>query len=475
MPIARPLALALAAAGLVVVQTASSASAADSTVVVHGLGDLPADGSFGIFALGCSPAAPPPNGYDPGPFYIQAGPGTAPLGSDSWGLDPSTAGVALGPYQSFTSASGLTTFSSQFYAEGSTAEGVAVASVDAGDGTHAWLGTAALPVLTVGSWQTQSIDPVSQSFSWQEIDLNNGTSAGSFAGNLGALITHNGQGDEPVALGLGYGCNASGLVHFDDAQFGNGAGTTTYDFEAANTKTTTKATPSTITAGQKTTLKGVMTDTGGGLFTQATLQLWAKRAGTSTWKQIGHADETYDGTQHPASLAEHPKVTTQYRWSFAGTEGANPSTSKPVTVHVRTAVTAAPASKTVRKGGTITVNGRVSPKAPGHTVQLMRGSTKVGGATVRATGAFTIRTKAKTAGKWTLHVTIGATKTNLAGSSRTFTVSVGSGRAFLPARTSSAARYASPPSAWSTPPVAAPVLTSPFGSLTWRPAIATTR
>jgi hypothetical protein len=253
-----------------------------------------------------------------------------------------------------------------------------------------------------------------------------------------------------------------------------GRGTTTYDVEAANTKTTAKATPSTITAGQRTTVKGVMTDTGGSPFSQATLKLYAKPAGTATWKQIGHADETYDGTQHPASLAEHPKVTTQYRWSFAGSDGANPSTSKPVTVHVRTAVTAA-ASKTVRKGGTITVNGRVSPKAPGHTVQLMRGSTKVGSATVRSTGAFTIRTKAKTTGRWSLHVTTGATKTNLAGSSRTFTVSVGSGRAFLPARSSSAAQSASAPSAWSTRRVAAPLLTSPIGPLAWRPAIAPTR
>jgi hypothetical protein len=470
MRIARPLALALVTTALVTLQGVRFA-AADTTVVVHGPGDLPSTGTpLGLFYTSCS--SPGQGGtVDPGGIYIQPGPDPTPSGTRTWGFDlpGSASGFAIGPYGYTSSMANLATAQADFYADSGTATGIVFASIDEDPNTGtSWNGNAALSV-TAGSWQTKS--GIGLTYTWQELDGSFNPTGQTFSGTIAAMLAHIGTGDHDGLVGLGFGCNTPGLVHFDKGMFGATGAVTTYDFEGSTTRTTIKAVPSTITAGRTTALEGVMTDTHGGRFTSATLTLQKKPAGTSTWRKVGTAVETYDGTQHPAVIKQKPTTTTQYRYVFAGSSAGPGSTSKPVTVHVRTAVTAAPASKVVRKGGTITVNGRVSPKAPGHTVKLMRGSTQVGSATVRSTGAFALRTKARTTGRWTLHVTIGATRTDLAGSSRTFTVSVGSGRSSLPARATTALRSASP----SPQQVAVAPVTSRFGPLTWRPAIVPAR
>ncbi len=474
MRIARLLALALVTTALVTFQGVPFA-AADTTVVVHGPGDLPQSGTpFGLFYTSCT--VPGQNGtVSPGGIYIQPGPAPVPIGSRTWGFDlpGGASGYAIGTYGFTSSMANLTTAQADFYSDSGTATGIAFAFIDENPVTGAsWVGNSALS-LTAGSWQTKS--GIGLTYTWRELDGGGTPTGQTFNGTISQMLSQIGTGDHDGLLGIGFGCNTPGLVHFDKQMFGATGAVTTYDYEGSTTKTTIKAVPSTITAGQTTALKGVMTDTHGGVFQSATLTLQKKPAGTSTWKKVGTATETYDTSQHPAVIKQKPTTTTQYRYRFAGSPAGPGSTSKPVTVHVRTAVKAAPASRTVRKGGTITVNGRVSPKAPGHTVFLMKGSTKVGSAKVRSTGAFTIRTKARTAGKWSLHVTIGATRTNLAGSSKTFTVTVGSGRSFVPAggtavRHPGSVRVSAPQHGVTAAPIASHVAV-----LHWTPVVATTR
>lgn len=399
-------------------------AAADTTVVVHGPGQLPSDGSWGIFLSSCVvPGESAQQGDTPGPIHIEQGPAPIPAGTRTWGFDSQLSGFAVGPVESETSMSSLSTATGSFYSDSGTAQGIGVAGVEE-DATHFWFGNTPLSIMA-GSWQTPSV--AGSSYSWNEYDGSNAI-VGTFTGTISAMLNHIGTGDHAGLIGIGFGCNTPGLVHFDKAQFGAAGAVTTYDFEAELTKTTITSKPSTITAGQSETLKGVMTDATGAAFSSADLTLQAKAYGASSWSTVGQTTESYDfntQTQTPAKLKKKPLVQTKYRWVYAGGQAAEGSTSPSVTVKVHTAVTAKAKDSSVKKGGTITITGRTTPAKPGHTVELMKGGTKIGSGIVRSDGSYAIKAKATSTGTWKLHVTIGAFSGNLAGASRTVKVTVG--------------------------------------------------
>jgi hypothetical protein len=467
MRIARPVGLALVSLGLLVLPGLPAAQA-DSTVVVDGPNGFPADGSLALFASSCNsnkPGVGPPAHWDQGPFLLEDGPTPVPSGSITWGLKPNGDHFGAGPIDYVASIGDLTTAQAEFYADSGPARGIAFALVDPEDNDHnIWAGNAIVNI-PPGTWTT--VSAADKSFAWREID-ETGEQVASFTGTTAELLTDLNTGAHPGAYGLGFGCNAStsGVVHFDKALFGTDTDVTTYDFETAETQTTIKATPKTITAGKPVTFKGVMTDIHGTTFNDVPLDLQAKAYGSLKWKTVDHATEN-PGTSSgkPATLKEKPKTTTRYRWVWSGNVAAPASTSPALTVKVRAALTARPTATSVRKGGTITVKGKVSPKKAHATITLMKGSKKIGSARTSANGSYTVKAKAKTTGSWKLHTATGATKGNVAGTSKTFTVKVGSGRSSAPTHrqptTHVVARRPSAPH-----PVSAPRHTAPA----WLPA-----
>lgn len=428
MRVTRPLALA-AALTLGLTLSGVPYAAADSTIVVHGLGDLPTDGSSGLFFVSCSAPWTAHGTLSPGPLHIQEGPATVPIGTRTWGFDmpAESSGYAIGPFRSVSSMATLSTAQADFYDEGAvTANGVALAGVDPADNTGSfWMGVAPL-MLPTGSWQT--VTAGDKSYSWTQIDSQFQPTGQAFSGTISQLLSHIGTGDHSGYVGAGFGCNTPGLVDFDKAQIGDTGDVTTYDFEAGLTTTTMSGKPSTVTAGKSVTLKGVTTDSTGGPFSSAQLTLQARTFGSSTWQDVGQATESYDSgtaTQTPATLKKKPLVETRYRWVFPDSPSSLGSTSPAFTVKVHTAVTATAADSTVAKGATIKITGRTKPAKPGQTVHLMKGSTRVGSGIVKADGTYTIKTKATSTGTWKLHVTIGAVSGNLAGTSKAVKVTVG--------------------------------------------------
>jgi hypothetical protein len=427
MRVTRPLALAAALCLGLTLSGPAPYAAADTTVVVHGLGDLPTDGSAGLFFVSCSAPWTGSGTLDPGPLHIQEGPAPVPIGTRTWGFDmpAPSAGYAIGPFRSVSSMATLSTAQADFYDEGAgTANGVAFAGVDPADlaGDY-WMGVAPL-MLPAGSWQT--VTAGDKSYSWTQINSQFQPTGQTYSGTISQLLTNKiGTGDHDGYVGAGFGCNTPGLVDFDKAQIGDTGDVTTYDYEAALTTTTITGKPSTVTAGQSVTLKGVTTDSTGGSFSSAQLTLQAKTFGSSTWQDVGQATETNDGTQTPATLKKKPLVETKYRWEFPESPSSLGSVSPTFTVKVHTAVSAKAADTTVSKGGTIKITGRTTPAKPGQTVHLMKGSAKVGSGIVKADGTFTIKAKAASTGTWKLRVTIGASTGNLAGRSKTVKVTVG--------------------------------------------------
>jgi hypothetical protein len=414
---AAPLAAAVLLLGLATVQPAL---AADPTTVVHGLDELPSDLGFGLRYASCTtPGQRFPQ--SPGAIGIEQGPAPVPAGERTWGFAPPHAGGAIGPFRRVPALRDLSAAQVQVYADGNGADGVAYADVLGDDlGTTSWWGVSPTFHVAGGSWQTASA--IGPTYSWAQFGPSGATGA-TFSGTLPGMVDHVGT-DHGGFVGLGFGCGTGDSFHLDDASFGASGDILTLDLEGPLTLTTIEGSAPTLVAGDPVTLSGVTMESGGTPLDSADLVLQAKPFGAAAWHDVASAADTYDGTQHPALLTAHPSVATGYRWVYAGTSTYAASTSRAFVVGVHTAVTAHPLDPTVRRGGTITVRGGVTPAKPGATVRLFRGDNVVGRAVVHDTGRYRISTDATPRGTWHLHVRIRATTGNLAGESRVVTVQV---------------------------------------------------
>jgi hypothetical protein len=421
MRAARPtvaLALLLAAGALSPGLASAATSRADATQIVRGLNELPADLSYGVYGRSCTnPGTLAPHSF--GSLLVRTGPAPVPLGSRTWGFAASGAGGAIGPYRSVAAIDNVTTAQMQVYAETGGADGVGYAQVLEGAGGSSWWGVTSTFHVAAGAWTTA--DVVGDSFSWREFDGSGIQTAQTFSGTVHQMVAHVGS-DHGGLIGVGLGCGNGDVFHFDDARFGATGDVLTLDLEAPRTATSIHGSATAVVAGSPVELRGVTTEVGGTQIPKGTLTLQARRFDATRWRDAGTATEV---SGVPATLRKRPLVKTDYRWVFTRTAAYDPSASHAFTVRVHTAVIARAADTTVRRGGTIKVTGHVTPAKPGAVVTLFRGSQKVGTAVVRPTGTYTLTTKARSTGLWKLHVSIGATRGNLAGSSKVVTVKVG--------------------------------------------------
>jgi hypothetical protein len=411
---------AVATAVLLATAVVPAAQAADGTTVVHGLDQLPSDLGFGLRYASCTTPGQR-FAHSAGGVVIEQGPSPVPAGERTWGFAPPQAGGAIGPFRRVPAIGNLAEAQVQVYADGAGADGVGYAEVLADDtGTTSWWGVSAPFHVAGGSWQTASA--LGRTYSWVQVGPTGPTGA-TYSGTLAAMVGQVGS-DHGGFVGLGLGCGAGDSFHLDGAAFGAAGDVLTLDLEGPLTVSTIDGSAPTLVAGAGVRLRGVTTESGGTPLVSAALVLQAKAYGDAAWHDLGTAGETYDTDQHPAVLTARPLVATAYRWAFPGTSVYAASASPAYVVGVHAAVTAHPRDDTVRRGGTITVTGRVTPAKPGATVRLFRGDTVVARGTVRDTGRYAISVDATTRGTWHLHTVLRPTPGNLRGESPLVTVHV---------------------------------------------------
>jgi hypothetical protein len=193
---------------------------------------------------------------------------------------------------------------------------------------------------------------------------------------------------------------------------------TVFDMEPSLVATASR---STIVAGDGVTLRATLYGPAGPRASQL-VSLWARRAGTATFSRL---TETLTNDSGVASFTHHPSVTTTYEWRFAG-DGTTPaSTSARKSVGVARELTLRVADATLAADQKLKARGATTPVGNGLTVKLWK---KRSGAdlllaktTTASDGTWHIR-KDLAKGKYDIYATVAATSKNLAGRSRTLTV-----------------------------------------------------
>jgi hypothetical protein len=113
---------------------------------------------------------------------------------------------------------------------------------------------------------------------------------------------------------------------------------------------------------------------------------------------------------------------------FAASDCCEGSTSEPLTVDVRTAVTSVLADRTVRKGGHLVLSGRTVPAKPGTSVTLWRRtagpSRQLATGVIKGDGSYRLTARATKKGSWKVFATVAAASGNLAGTSPVRTAKV---------------------------------------------------
>lgn len=345
--------------------TPGQASADDTAAVSHlvsvtDVNQFPADRSFGLFYADCATPGATFDGDLGGPS-ISRGPVAPPLGTRSWGFAPPQAGGAVGLFQQVDDMSTLATARASFRAASAESGRVVAEVVDPGTGA-VWFGLGTFG-LTPGAWQTVSATGLA--LSWQaQVAPGQETPApvsATVAGLLDLLTLPPAEGtpaeatpSDPMSpsvdpapvdpapatpsgyagyIGLGAGCDGSGLVQLDDVEIGTATAVNTYNLDVPATSTTMTASTEQAVAGGSVTLSGLVTTVAGTPFVSAPLVLQQSDLGDSGWHDVGVALESYDGTQHPAQLTVRPvSPRTLYRWRYVESDSATGSYSPPVTV-----------------------------------------------------------------------------------------------------------------------------------------------
>jgi hypothetical protein len=248
--------------------------------------------------------------------------------------------------------------------------------------------------------------------------------------SLGKFIKDRVKGGSLLAS-VQLGCD--GDFDIDHLTVTTGSGSADYDLTNQSSRSTLLASSTRVRAGGAVQLTGRVT----GAFTRAT-----PAGGTTELQELPYGASTWSTVGTGTSFTVRPNGTTSYRLHYSGSTAATASTSGKVTVEVVTGVSANLASTSVTRGKVARVTGRVAPGNSGVKVSLQR---KVGKAwktvhTARTTagGAYSVGTKVKKEGRWTVRVVASSARGNLAGVSptRTFTVRTAT-RVSLSASTSS--------------------------------------
>ena len=272
-------------------------------------------------------------------------------------------------------------------------------------------------------------------FTWYPISTETGQSGpalpgastlSSFAGSHGGNADSQGNGGAYVGWVLGCGVGAVGL---DRLEVGAPGSARVFDFERVRIGLTRPASPAVVVAGRQIRVSTTF-DFEETTIPEARVVLQAKPFGASGFSNVGTGViRRPEDTVIPARVTAAPRRRTVYRFYFAGNTLATPRYSPTRTVDVRTALTiAAPARATANRAFRVT--GRSTPAKPGTAVTLQR---KVGNRWVRVAGgrvarngtyAFTARSASRAT--WTLRVVGGGGTGNLAGTSPSRRVVIGS-------------------------------------------------
>ncbi len=306
-------AVALATLASLVVGLAPAASA-DGTSVRSGPGSA-ADGMF-LTYVGCDsffgPSSAPRT-------RVNLGPGAAPLGRRSFGLVPTAAGTASGPYVPFLSLAEARSSVAVTASAGTSGTSYIWTSAPDAPAGHAWLGRAALSV-PGGGWHT--VDTAALRYDWQLVDLVTGTTTPDGAATPAEFVAAHGDGTGYVVTG--FGCD--GRAFNIDAVRGVGQ---TWDFEGTTLHTAITASADEVPAGKQVVVGGHVTDTAGRVTGDPVL-LQARTPGQGEWRTV--SDLTLVGPDGWSKATVTVAADTEYRWLRPEGEYADAGTSASVVV-----------------------------------------------------------------------------------------------------------------------------------------------
>lgn len=300
------------------------AASADGVSVRSGPGSA-LDGMF-LTYLGCdgffAPATAPRT-------RVNLGPGAAPMGRRSFGLVPSGAGTASGPYVPFLSLAGAGASVAVTATAGTTgASYIWTSSPDAPAG-HAWLGRATTSV-PAGGWHT--VDTADLRYDWKLVDLVTGSATAGGAATPAQFVADHGDGSGYVVTG--FGCD--GRAFNIDAVRGVGQ---TWDFEGISLDTAIAVSAPQVPAGQDVAVRGHVTDPAGRV-TGDPLLLQARAPGGGEWRTV--SELTLVGPDGWSRATVKVTEDTEYRWFRPEGEYADAGASAAVLVRATPVATPQP-------------------------------------------------------------------------------------------------------------------------------------
>ncbi|WP_374967914.1 S8 family serine peptidase [Terrabacter sp. BE26] len=172
------------------------------------------------------------------------------------------------------------------------------------------------------------------------------------------------------------------------------------------TETMTSNVTSLAYAGSVTVSSRLTRPDTGGSVVGVPVQLYWRRAGTTTWNLLTTRTSSSTGT---VSYAHKPATSVEYLWIYRGSTSFVGSSSALRAVGVRTAVTGVVSRSSLALGGTFTMSGSVSPTHVGQGVYLQRyaGSgkwTTVTSKPLGTTSAYAFSVKPSARGTFTYRV-----------------------------------------------------------------------
>lgn len=389
---------------------------ADSTVEVHGF-DYPDENAAFLIARNCTDVT-----TNPGEnilLHIIYTDDAPPIGLRAQGFDLE-GGNAVGP-MAYTPTPSDTVFTMRLRPDGAASGKLVALYVAPGDADGFWFGWASRTESGT-SWRT--VDGAGAVFEWYRVD--NATQTWTPAGNstLAAFAAaHGGDGNPEeytgAYLGMLFGCDGN-RFYFDGLRVGPPGDVTTYDFEGALTAALIEISRGTITAGQGVLLGGAP-DPAVSSYVALEMVLEARRFGQADFVEVGRATSTQDGDLVWAQLTQRPRVRTEYRWVIPDSQSTEGSTSPVRVVKVRTAVTAALADSTLKRGDMLVVKGRTTPQKARVATTLQRNVNgnwrKLATGRTGTNGTYSFAHEVGSKGTWKVRVLVAAASGNLAGTS----------------------------------------------------------
>ncbi|WP_457206149.1 hypothetical protein [Nocardioides sp. P5_C9_2] len=290
------------------------AAGADASTVRTGPGSA-ADGMF-LTYVGCDSffgAASAPG------TRVNLGPGAAPLGRRSFGLVPSRAGSASGPYVPFLSLAGADASVAVTASAGTSGASYIWNTAPDAPAGHAWLGRASVSV-PAGGWHTVGTD--SLRYDWKLVDLVTGEATPGATATPAEFVAAHGDGAGYVVTG--FGCDG----HAFNIDAVRGAGQT-WDFEGITLDTTMTVSASQVAAGKDVVISGHVTDAVGRVTGDPVL-LQARTPGQGEWRTV--SELTVVGPDGWSRRTVTVTEDTEYRWVRPEGEYADAGASASVVV-----------------------------------------------------------------------------------------------------------------------------------------------